>query len=73
MSNTNYDRREFLKASTAAMGSVALAGLGLPADAMTKAANDKPIRLGFIGIGGRGSYHLDVALGMEGVEVPAIC
>jgi predicted dehydrogenase len=33
----------------------------------------KPIRLGFIGVGGRGTYLLSVALGLEGVEVPAIC
>jgi predicted dehydrogenase len=31
------------------------------------------VRLGFVGIGGRGSYHLDCALGFEGVEVPALC
>ncbi len=37
------------------------------------ADNNKPVRLGFVGIGGRGSYHLDCALGMEGVEVPALC
>ncbi len=73
MSNSNFDRRNFLKFSSAAMGSVALAGLGLPTEALAQAASDKPVRLGFIGIGGRGSYHLDVALGMEGVEVPAIC
>ncbi|MEJ7740293.1 MAG: Gfo/Idh/MocA family oxidoreductase [Chitinophagaceae bacterium] len=73
MPDNHFDRRDFLKVSTAAMGSVALSGLGLPVDASTKAANDKPVRLGFIGIGGRGSYHLDAALGMEGVEVPAIC
>ena len=36
-------------------------------------AGAKPIRLGFVGIGGRGSYHLDAALGIEGVEVPALC
>ena len=34
---------------------------------------EKSIRLGFVGIGGRGSYHLNAALGIEGVEVPAIC
>jgi len=33
----------------------------------------KPVRLGFVGVGNRGSYHLDCALGMEGVEVPAVC
>ena len=33
----------------------------------------KPVRLGFVGLGGRGSYHLDSALGIAGVEVPALC
>lgn len=32
----------------------------------------RPLRLGFVGLGGRGSYHLDAALGMEGVEVVAL-
>ncbi|MFH1965197.1 MAG: Gfo/Idh/MocA family oxidoreductase [Acidobacteriota bacterium] len=36
-------------------------------------ADDRTVRLGFVGIGGRGSYHLDCALGFEGVEVPALC
>jgi predicted dehydrogenase len=31
------------------------------------------IRLGFVGVGDRGSYHLDAALGLEGIEVPALC
>jgi predicted dehydrogenase len=35
--------------------------------------SDKPVRLGFVGLGGRGSYHLDAALGIPGVEVPALC
>ncbi len=37
------------------------------------ADNNKTVRLGFVGLGGRGSYHLDSALGIEGVEVPALC
>src|SRR5690606_16389473 len=75
MSKQNYDRRDFLKLSSAAMGSVTLAGMGLPKAAFGAkgAAAEKPIRLGFVGVGGRGSYHLDAALGIEGVEVPAIC
>jgi hypothetical protein len=36
-------------------------------------ASSSGIKLGFVGIGGRGSYHLDCALGMEGVEVAALC
>ncbi len=39
----------------------------------TQASAATPVRLGFVGIGGRGSYHLDAALGIEGVEVPALC
>ncbi|MCK5346274.1 MAG: Gfo/Idh/MocA family oxidoreductase, partial [Candidatus Heimdallarchaeota archaeon] len=31
------------------------------------------IRIGFVGVGGRGSFHLDVALDIDGVEVPALC
>ncbi len=32
----------------------------------------RPMRLGFVGVGGRGSYHLDTCLGL-GVEVKALC
>lgn len=72
---SNFDRRDFLKLSTAAVGGMALgAGLVFPQSSLaSSAAADKPVRLGFIGIGGRGSFHLDSALGMEGVEVPALC
>jgi predicted dehydrogenase len=31
------------------------------------------MRLGFVGVGDRGSFHLDVCLGMDSVEVKAIC
>ena len=34
---------------------------------------DRPVKLGFVGVGNRGSYHLDCALGMENVEVLAVC
>ena len=74
MSHTKQDRRSFLKLSTAAMGGVALSGMSLTKETMAQNAADvTPIRLGFIGVGGRGSYHLDVSLGIEGVEVPAVC
>ncbi len=66
----NCDRRDFLKISSASV-----AGLALSTDSLggQTAASGKPVRLGFVGVGGRGSYHLDCALGMEGVEVPAVC
>ena len=70
----SHDRRTFLKLSTAAVGGAALAGMSGPATAISSMSQDaKPIRLGFIGVGGRGSYHLDVSLGIEGIEVPAVC
>lgn len=70
-----YDRRSFIKLST---GSVSkddsFLGMKLPKkNAARDRTDDKPVRLGFVGVGGRGSYHLNSALGIEGVEVPAIC
>jgi predicted dehydrogenase len=74
MGNGNYGRRKFIKQSTVAMGGLALSNISSPIHAIgQKSGPEKPLRLGFIGIGGRGSYHLDVALGIEGVTVPAIC
>lgn len=69
-----YNRREFLKISGTAMGTVGVSGLAIPGIAgSAQRGNKKAVRLGFVGIGGRGSYHLDAALGMQGVEVPALC
>jgi len=69
MSNFNeMDRREFLKRSSASVAGMAMAGAVL-----AEQAPSSSIKLGFVGIGGRGSYHLDCALGMEGVEVAALC
>ena len=33
----------------------------------------RPLRIGIVGVGERGSYHLDVLLGMDNVEVKALC
>ena len=33
----------------------------------------RPVRVGFVGVGDRGSYHLDVCLGIDNVEVKALC
>jgi hypothetical protein len=66
--STEMDRREFLKRSSASVAGIAMAGA-----AFAEQSSSAPIKLGFVGIGGRGSYHLDCALGMEGVEVVAVC
>ncbi len=65
-----HNRRDFLKYTAA--GSAAISVMGSNSFSQA-AAGDKPLRLGFVGVGTRGSYHLDIALGIEGVEVPAIC
>ena len=76
MNKIHYTRRKFVKLSTAATvgGTAILSGIGLPFEASAQnQSNDRTLRLGFVGIGGRGSYHLNAALGIEGIEVPAIC
>jgi hypothetical protein len=70
----NHDRRSFIKLSTAAVGGAAFAGMAAPQGARAENNQDvRPLKLGFIGVGGRGSHHLDVSLGIAGVEVPAVC
>lgn len=76
MNKINYTRRKFVKLTSAAsVGSAAnLSGFGLPLGAYgTSQPVNRTLKLGFVGIGGRGTYHLNCALGMEGIEVPAIC
>ncbi len=64
------DRREFLKissATTLGMGTLTTAfNFGM-------AEEVKPVRLGVIGVGGRGTSHVELLLAMGGVEIPAIC
>ncbi|MCW5979553.1 MAG: Gfo/Idh/MocA family oxidoreductase [Bryobacteraceae bacterium] len=57
------NRRQFL-------GAGSLAGVLKAAGAQRDA---RPIRAGIVGVGDRGSYHMDVLLGTDLVEVPAIC
>jgi predicted dehydrogenase len=65
---TQPNRREFLKAGAAAATTLAALGSG------TKAFGaGKKLRAGFIGIGNRGSQLLEPCLGMEDVEIAALC
>ena len=61
-------RRDFLEISGAALAASPAATKSAVAQRLTR-----PVRLGFVGVGDRGSYHLDIALGMDGIEVPAVC
>ena len=61
-------RRDFLGMSSAALVDSPAATQSAGARRLTR-----PVRLGFVGVGDRGSYHLDIALGMDGIEVPTVC
>lgn len=59
-------RRELLKMGVAA-GAAGLATKGAAEERV------RTVRWGFIGVGGRGTGLLKVALSMDGVQVPAVC
>src|SRR5229473_2661830 len=63
MNNTDFTRRRFL-ATPAALGSAALLAAQSPNDS---------VRVGFIGVGNRGSFLLRHMLKVPGVKVVAIC
>ncbi len=79
-------RRDFLKTTALTVGGGVVAGLGTSAEARAQAAAQPApettlftappmdrIRVGFVGVGGMGTNHLDNYLALEGVEVKAIC
>jgi hypothetical protein len=67
--NDELDRRRFVNASAAFLAGLATAEAGFG----QSASSGKVVRLAFVGVGNRGSYHLDCALGIEGVDVVAVC
>jgi len=72
--DTDKSRREFLKQSamTAAGLTVGIKAMSTPAFAKTPGANDK-IRVGFIGLGNRGTQLLTRFMANPDVEVAALC
>ncbi|MEA1952443.1 MAG: Gfo/Idh/MocA family oxidoreductase, partial [Planctomycetota bacterium] len=70
---TRFNRRAFLAKSTATAAATALSG----ATVSMVSAGEKPvkkIRIGVIGTGGRGSWHIrNLLSNNKGVVVPAIC
>ena len=77
------ERRDFLKTGILAGAGTALAGLGLPSPAEARAAGQArsrfavkpidPVRVGFVGVGGMGSAHVQNYLNIDGVQIKAVC
>jgi predicted dehydrogenase len=62
-------RRSFIKT-----GSIATVGLGiLPGSANAAEPADKPIKIGVIGTGNRGTGHINNLLTIDGIEITAVC
>ncbi|MEA1997453.1 MAG: Gfo/Idh/MocA family oxidoreductase [Gemmatimonadota bacterium] len=70
MLSDTINRRAFLKEATTA--SLAL-GLSGGAAGLLGSEEEKPVRVGFVGVGRRGTSILRETLGLEGVEVTAMC
>ena len=65
----NFKRREFVLST-----GLAVVGLALgPSRVLGKSASESKLRLGFIGVGLRGTWHLENALKRNDVDVIAIC
>ncbi|HOZ49187.1 MAG TPA: Gfo/Idh/MocA family oxidoreductase [Candidatus Hydrogenedentes bacterium] len=75
---TPLDRRLFLKQG-AALGTglllnrAALAESESPQAAATAGGEKKPVRVGFVGIGKRGTSLVKTLLALEGIEIVAVC
>ncbi len=84
MTNSESSRRDFLKVMAGTGATLALAGEIGSADGAAPDAGDPPaadtshekrletVRIGFIGVGARGSGHVAMLQGFEGVEIVAI-
>jgi len=68
--NSVINRRNFIKTTAAAGIYTASAAY---ADAIPDMSLQRPVRIGFVGMGSRGTGMLKVALALGGVEVPAVC
>jgi predicted dehydrogenase len=66
--DSSIHRRQFLKMGTAGLG------LAMAAPNLARGAeNDRPVRIGLIGSGGRGCGLMGILLTMKGIRVPAVC
>ena len=63
------NRREFVRRAAASSLALSLAG----ASSLSGAAEQKPVRIGFVGTGNRGTGLLSHIIAVGGVEIPALC
>ena len=75
-------RRDFLKTTAAGLGGAAVTGAAAAGQRKVQPAPETTlfaappldrVRVGFVGVGGMGTQHLENCLSLEGVEVRAIC
>jgi len=70
-------RREFLEAAAVGIGAAKLSAsareLSAPPPLCPSAPPIPTVRIGFVGIGGQGSVHVENLLTLEGVEIKALC
>ncbi len=78
--NEEYSRRDFIRQSGAFGAGLALTNLSSVVSAAAQAessasapSDGKALRIGFVGIGARGSNLLKILLELEGVEFRAFC
>lgn len=69
----NSSRRDFLKLSGAAGVAATTLGTQLVGQEPAKSTPKKPLRIGFVGVGSKGSQHVGNLMRMEGVEIRAVC
>ena len=70
--NSRYNRRDFIKQSSAVGVSLALANLGQTEQAHAEQAKEY-LKVGFVGVGRRGSNLLKILLEIKGVRMKAFC
>lgn len=79
--NDRYDRRDFLKMGVGAGAALAISDITASVGAnlskvdpeRTKTAPINPVRIGFVGVGGRGTHHINLLLKIEGLEIRSVC
>lgn len=78
---SEYGRRDFLKLGATLGAGLALGGISIPGctswlegkPAGMKAAPIDNVRIGFVGVGSRGTKLLRLLLRLEGVQIQAVC